>query len=169
MSEKLHAVAARRLFDGIAARENTAAVIDGDTIAAVVPRSDLSSKITVRELPENVWLAPGFIDIQVNGGGDVLFNDAPTPDAIRRIVAAHRKFGTTALLPTLISDTPEKMSAALAAVEEIADLAPSVLGIHLEGPFLSRSSPAFTTEALCGGRRRRTLPISPRVAEGSPW
>ena len=60
-------------------------------------------------LPDGAWLAPGFIDVQVNGGGDVLFNDAPTPEAIAAIAAAHRRFGTTSLLPTLISDTPEKM------------------------------------------------------------
>ncbi len=79
----------------------------------------------------------GFIDIQVNGGGDVLFNDAPTADTIRKMIAAHRRFGTTALLPTLISDTPEKMKSALAAVETLIGVEPAVLGIHLEGPFLS--------------------------------
>ena len=84
-----------------------------------------------------LWLAPGFIDIQVNGGGDVLFNDAPTPDGIRAIAAAHRKFGTTALLPTLITDAPEKMTAALAAVQELVGQEPAVIGIHLEGPFIS--------------------------------
>jgi N-acetylglucosamine-6-phosphate deacetylase len=84
-----------------------------------------------------VWLAPGFIDLQVNGGGDVLFNDAPTPETIHRIAAAHRRFGTTALLPTLISDSPAKMSSAVAAVDELSGIEPGVLGIHLEGPFLS--------------------------------
>jgi N-acetylglucosamine-6-phosphate deacetylase len=73
----------------------------------------------------------------VNGGGNVLFNDTPTPQAIRAIVAAHRKFGTTALLPTLISDSADRMPAAIAAVEALVGVDPSVLGIHLEGPFLS--------------------------------
>ena len=72
----------------------------------------------VRALPGGAWLAPGFIDVQVNGGGDVLFNDEPTAEGIAAIAAAHRRFGTTALLPTLISDTPEKMRAALAAVAD---------------------------------------------------
>ena len=67
-------------------------------------------------MPDGVWLAPGFIDIQVNGGGDVLFNDTPTAAGIRTIAAAHRRFGTTSFLPTLISDTPEKMKDALDAV-----------------------------------------------------
>ena len=83
-------------------------------------------------------LAPGFIDVQVNGGGGVLFNDTPTVDGIRAIGAAHRKFGTTGFLPTLITDTREKMAAAVAAVRDgLAAGVPGLLGIHLEGPFLN--------------------------------
>src|SRR5262249_15675419 len=78
-----------------------------------------------------------FIDLQVNGGGDVLFNNSPTPDAIARIVAAHRKFGTTSLLPTLITETFEKMKAAKAACESLVGKEPSVLGLHFEGTYLS--------------------------------
>ncbi|MGO9629705.1 MAG: N-acetylglucosamine-6-phosphate deacetylase [Xanthobacteraceae bacterium] len=141
MSEKVHAVAARRIFDGVALREDSAVVIDGGEIAAVGPRAELSNAIPILDLPANVWLAPGFIDIQVNGGGDVLFNDEPTPEAIRSIAAAHRKFGTTSLLPTLISDSPEKMAAACKAVESLVGVEPSILGIHLEGPFLSPEKP----------------------------
>jgi N-acetylglucosamine-6-phosphate deacetylase len=141
MSEGIHAVAARRLFDGVTLREDSAVVIEGDTITAVVPRSELSGAIPCVDLPADAWLAPGFIDIQVNGGGDVLFNDEPTPDAIRSITAAHRKFGTTSLLPTLISDSPEKMAAACDAVEHLVGGEPGILGIHLEGPFLSPEKP----------------------------
>ena len=116
---------------------NAAVVIDGARIAAVRAAAELPRAMPVRTLPDGAWLAPGFIDVQVNGGGDVLFNDTPTADGIRAIAAAHRKFGTTALLPTLITDTPEKMRAALAAVAELVDREPGILGIHLEGPFLS--------------------------------
>jgi N-acetylglucosamine-6-phosphate deacetylase len=91
----------------------------------------------MRDLPEGIWLAPGFIDVQVNGGGDVLFNDAPTVEGIRAIAAAHRRFGTTSLLPTFITDAPEKMGTAVAAVQELVGVDPGILGIHLEGPFLS--------------------------------
>jgi len=141
MSEKVHAVAARRIFDGVALREDSAVLIDGGEIAAVGPRAELSNAIPILDLPPNAWLAPGFIDIQVNGGGDVLFNDERTPEAIRSIAAAHRKFGTTSLLPTLISDSPEKMAAACKAVESLVGVEPSILGIHLEGPFLSPEKP----------------------------
>lgn len=137
MSTPLHAVAASRLFDGTAVRHDMAVLIDGSRIAAVVPRGELPAEMPVHELRHEAWLAPGFIDIQVNGGGDVLFNDQPTADGLRAIVAAHRKRGTTSLLPTLISDSAEKMAAALAAAEEAIETEPSVLGIHLEGPFLS--------------------------------
>ena len=82
-------------------------------------------------------LVPGFIDVQVNGGGGVLFNDNPSVDGIRTIAEAHREFGTTGLLPTLISDDLEVIHAGLAAVDEaLSSRVPGVLGIHIEGPFL---------------------------------
>jgi N-acetylglucosamine-6-phosphate deacetylase len=131
------AVAAACVFDGATLHRDGAILIDGSDITGVIPRSKLSSAMPVYELPGELWLAPGFIDVQVNGGGDVLFNDAPTPQSIRKIAAAHRQFGTTALLPTLISDSLEKMRSALAAVDALSDGEDGVLGIHLEGPFLS--------------------------------
>ena len=137
---QLHAVAADFLFDGSAVQRDAAVVIEGASIAAVLPKADLSTVVTY-QLPGGAWLAPGFIDVQVNGGGDVLFNDAPTAEGLRAIVAAHRRFGTTALLPTLISDTPEKMRAALAVVDALADSNSGVIGIHLEGPFISPERP----------------------------
>jgi len=83
-------------------------------------------------------LLPGFIDAQVNGGGGVLFNDAPTIDSIRAIGAAHRRFGTTGFLPTLISDDLDIVARAIAAVRgALAAGVPGVLGIHIEGPFLN--------------------------------
>jgi N-acetylglucosamine-6-phosphate deacetylase len=86
------------------------------------------------------YLVPGFIDTQVNGGGDVLFNDAPDVDGLRRIAAAHRRFGTTGLMPTLISDDVAVMRRAIDAVREaIAQGVPGILGIHLEGPYLAEA------------------------------
>jgi N-acetylglucosamine-6-phosphate deacetylase len=137
MSDITHAVAARMLFDGVNLRENAAVVIRGKRIVSVSGRNEISSSVPVQELPDTIWLVPGFIDIQVNGGGNLLFNDAPTPETIQAIAQAHRRFGTTTLLPTLITDNPDKMPKALAAVEQAAAANPSILGIHLEGPFLS--------------------------------
>src|ERR1700751_4907818 len=115
MSARAYAVAADVVFDGTARHDHAAVVIEGAGIARIVGRGD-TANLAVTVLPPGVWLAPGFVDLQVNGGGDLLFNDAPTPQTIRRIVAAHRRFGTTALLPTLISDSAAKMNAAVAAV-----------------------------------------------------
>jgi N-acetylglucosamine-6-phosphate deacetylase len=136
-----HAVVAERVFDGTAVVHKAAVIIEGPRILAVVPRDDVPANMPRHVLPEGACLAPGFIDVQVNGGGDVLFNDNPTPEGIRAIAAAHRRFGTTALLPTLITDTPETMASAIAAVEALAEKDPAILGIHLEGPFLSPERP----------------------------
>ena len=82
---------------------------------------------------------PGFIDVQVNGGGGALLNDNPTIDTVRRIAESHRKFGTTGMLPTVITDAPEVLSKAIAAVKAArAENVPGVLGIHIEGPFLDK-------------------------------
>lgn len=84
------------------------------------------------------WLVPGFIDTQVNGGGGVLFNDAISVAGIAAIGAAHARFGTTAFLPTLISDTPDRIAAALEATDAAIDAGvPGVVGVHIEGPFIN--------------------------------
>jgi N-acetylglucosamine-6-phosphate deacetylase len=132
-----HAIVASVVFDGVSRHEDCAVVIEGQRIAGLVARRDLRDELPARVLPEGAWLAPGFIDIQVNGGGDVLLNDDPSPASMASIARAHRKFGTTSLLPTLITDSREKMRAALAAADEAAASNPSILGVHLEGPFLS--------------------------------
>ena len=134
---RLHAVAADHVFDGTTRHDDAAVVIDGARVARIVPHAELSGVPNVTELPVGVWLAPGFVDIQVNGGGDVLFNDSPTAEAILAIAAAHRKFGTTGFLPTLITDSPEKTELAFAAVRAAMRSDPAVLGLHLEGPFIS--------------------------------
>jgi N-acetylglucosamine-6-phosphate deacetylase len=136
-----HAIAADCVFDGAATHRNVAVVVEGSRIAAIVPRAEAPANVPTRNLPDGAWLAPGFVDLQVNGGGDVLFNNEPTVEGIRTIAAAHRKFGTTAFLPTLISDTPETTQAALAAVQRAATEDSKVIGIHLEGPFLSSERP----------------------------
>jgi N-acetylglucosamine-6-phosphate deacetylase len=83
-------------------------------------------------------LVPGYIDTQVNGGGGVLFNEKPTVASIAAIGAAHRRFGTTGFLPTLISDDLAVVELAIEAVRDaISQKVPGVLGIHIEGPFLS--------------------------------
>jgi len=132
-----YAIAADHVFDGRTKHKNAAVLIEDSKIAALMSQSELPTNLSVDKLPGGSWLAPGFIDLQVNGGGDVLFNNSPTPEAIAAIVAAHRKFGTTALLPTLITETVEKMRAAKSACESLVGREPSLLGLHFEGPYLS--------------------------------
>ncbi|MEO8858230.1 MAG: N-acetylglucosamine-6-phosphate deacetylase [Burkholderiaceae bacterium] len=115
-----------------------AVVLDGERIAALMPASDPRLQGMPQQDLGGAMLLPGFIDVQVNGGGGVLFNQAPTVESLRRIGAAHRRFGTTGFLPTLISDDRAVMRAALLAVEQaLAEGVPGVLGIHLEGPYLA--------------------------------
>ncbi|MBV8919910.1 N-acetylglucosamine-6-phosphate deacetylase [Bradyrhizobium sp.] len=123
-----------RIFDGETFREDHALVIEGERIAAIVPCAE-EPRGPVRDLGGGL-LAPGFIDVQVNGGGGVLFNDDPTPEGIAAIAAAHRAYGTVGLLPTLVTDAREVMEAAIAATREARRRTPAVLGVHLEGPFL---------------------------------
>jgi N-acetylglucosamine-6-phosphate deacetylase len=137
MSGRL-AVVADRVFDGEALISRAAVLIEKDRIVGIVAPEQVPSATTIVELPQGALLAPGFIDVQVNGGGGVLFNDDPTIAGVRAIAAAHRCYGTTGLLPTLISDSRDVMRRAMAAVAEaIAADVPGVLGIHLEGPFLN--------------------------------
>ncbi|HEX8168358.1 MAG TPA: amidohydrolase family protein, partial [Beijerinckiaceae bacterium] len=145
-----HVIAADHVFDGDAVLPDHAVVVEGGRIAAVLPRSEAPADAAVERLPPGAWLAPGFVDVQVNGGGDRLFNDDPSPDTVAAIAAAHRRFGTTSLLPTLITDSPDKMRRAIAAVREAMSGNPGILGIHLEGPFISPERPGVhDPAAIC--------------------
>lgn len=111
-------------------------IVEDGHIVAVVP-GEPPKNAQVVDLAGR-YLVPGFIDTQVNGGGDVLFNDEPTVAGLRRIAAAHRRYGTTGMLPTLISDDVEVMRRAIDATRDaIAQHVPGVLGVHLEGPYLN--------------------------------
>ena len=113
-------------------------LLDGGRIVDVVADDDARCRSAVRHDLGGHLLLPGFLDTQVNGGGGVLFNDEPTVDAIREIGHAHRRFGTTGFLPTLISDDLHVVARALEAVRAAIDAeVPGVLGIHIEGPFLN--------------------------------
>lgn len=111
---------------------------DAGRIQALVPAGQARREAGAVQDLGGGWLLPGFIDVQVNGGGGVLFNNEPSVAAIAAIGRAHRRFGTTGFLPTLISDQATVMERAIAAAgEAIATGVPGVLGIHLEGPYLA--------------------------------
>jgi N-acetylglucosamine-6-phosphate deacetylase len=129
------ALTGARLFTGEAFHDGKTLVIADGVIKDITNTPPSGAEVVV--LPADHVLAPGFIDIQVNGGGGVLFNDTPDVATIGRIGAAHRRFGTTGFLPTLISDTPDKLPLALAAARNAIAQVPGALGIHVEGPFIA--------------------------------
>lgn len=117
--------------------EDQVVLIEGTHIARIVARDDNWTADRSYDL-QGQTLLPGFIDVQVNGGGGVLFNDDPSVASIRDIGRAHRRFGTTGFLPTLISDDLEVVSRAVQATQDAIEAGvPGVLGIHIEGPFLN--------------------------------
>jgi len=130
----VQAVIAAQLFTGEAMLTDHAVLIEAGRIRDVVPAHGVAGE----RLDESLILAPGFIDVQVNGGGGALFNDSPDLPTLKKMVRAHRRFGTTALLPTLITDTEPKLRQAVDTVAAaMAAAEPGVAGLHLEGPFLN--------------------------------
>ena len=136
MTRKI-ALTGATIFDGYCRREGAALLLSDDVISGVAADDAIPPGFECVPLAGGL-LVPGFIDLQANGGGGVLFNAEPTVKGIRTICAAHARFGTTALLATLITDTPEIMKRAIdagAAAHE--QRVPGFLGLHLEGPHLS--------------------------------
>ena len=130
------ALLAKRIFDGEAWHDDAALIIGDGIVEAIVSHKKIPAG--AEKIDAGDMLAPGFVDLQVNGGGGVMLNDHPTVDGIETICRAHAPFGTTALLPTLITDTPEVTAAAVAAgIEATRRKVPGFAGLHLEGPHLS--------------------------------
>lgn len=127
-----------RVLAGETLQDGLAVLVRDGSIAAVLPAEQARVQADeVQDLDGGILL-PGFIDAQVNGGGGVLFNNDTTAGAIAAIGRAHRRFGTTGFLPTLISDDAPVMARAVAATREaIAAGVPGVLGVHLEGPYIA--------------------------------
>jgi len=119
--------------------EDRALLVEGGRIVDLADADDARVALAERRVDlGGDMLVPGFIDTQVNGGGGVLFNEQPTVEAIRAIGVAHRKFGTTGFLPTLITDDLERVELALQAADQAVKDVPGELGVHVEGPFLNQ-------------------------------
>lgn len=128
-----------RVFTGETILEGHGVLVEGGRILGLPPEgSGPAEAVEAVRLDSSCLLAPGFIDVQVNGGGGVLFNAEPSAEAALVIAAAHRRFGTTGLLPTVITDEPACMrAAARGVVEAVRRRDGGVLGIHIEGPFIN--------------------------------
>jgi len=141
------AITGARIFDGATWHERSALVINNGVVEGMIAAD--SPTDAIRVVADGALIVPGFVDLQVNGGGGALLNLAPTLDAIRTICANYVQFGTTALLPTLITDTPEKNVLAIAAgAEAVAQQVPGFLGLHIEGPHLAVSRKGAHDPAL---------------------
>jgi N-acetylglucosamine-6-phosphate deacetylase len=140
-------------------------LMEAGRIRAVLP-ADRAPSVECIALPAKTLLAPGFVDVQVNGGGGLLFNDHPTVEAALAIAAAHRALGTTGILPTLITSDPATMRAAAAAARPAVAARQGVLGVHFEGPFLSPARPGVHRADLIRRAEEPDLALLEGLAAG---
>jgi N-acetylglucosamine-6-phosphate deacetylase len=156
----MQAFTGARLFDGEHMIEGQALLVDEGRILSLTPTAHIPDGAEILELGGGV-LSPGLIDWQVNGGGGILFNDTPSLAGIRAIAEAHRRDGTTSLLPTMVTGPADKLEAALAAAGEAYGVSPGALGIHVEGPFIDvrrkGAHPAAFIRAMTEDDARRLI------------
>ena len=126
---------ARIYHDGILIEDHALLAENGKTLA-ILAAGDIPADATVHHLDGGI-LTPGFIETQANGGGGYLVNDRFDADGLAHILAAHRQYGTVAMLPTFITDAQDNYHRAIASIAEASRTVPSILGGHFEGPFLS--------------------------------
>lgn len=135
----LQAFKGARIFTAERFVDGHALLIKDAAIVGLVPDAAIPAGAQMTQLAGGM-LVPGFIDAQVNGGGGVLFNATPDAASLAQLALAHARYGTTAMLPTFITDEARGMRAAVEAVRQaIANSVPGIAGIHLEGPFLAKS------------------------------
>ena len=125
-----------QIFCGERFYDHHALLIDGNSIIEIVDENNIPKAFNKIELNQGI-LAPGFIDLQVNGGGGILFNNRPTKESLNTIINAHQFFGTTSIMPTVISDSIKVLTKCTRAVAQEIKKNSGLLGIHIEGPFFS--------------------------------
>ena len=125
-----------QIFCGERFYDDHALLVEGKSIVDIVDKNNIPDNFNKIELDQGI-LAPGFIDLQVNGGGGVLFNNSPNKESLNTIIKAHQFFGTTSVMPTVISDSLEVLEQCITTVTEEIKNNSSLLGIHIEGPFFN--------------------------------
>ncbi len=148
MTAQLTAYLTPAIFDGKQSYSDHALMVESDHFAGIVAQSEIPSGVKIETLA-NGTLAPGYVDLQVNGGGGVMFNDDPSLVTLKTMVAAHTRLGATSILPTLITDSDKYIYAAIDAVEQAhVEGVEGIIGLHLEGPYLSPSRKGAHDESL---------------------
>jgi N-acetylglucosamine-6-phosphate deacetylase len=148
MTNILRAYIGAEVFDGTDLHKDKALLVQDGMVAGIVDDKDVPADAQLTHLAAGT-LAPGFVDLQVNGGGGVMFGDDPSLTTLKRMARAHEALGATSTLPTLITDTPEITSAAIAAVgAAVAQGVAGIIGLHLEGPHLNPARKGAHDEAL---------------------
>ncbi|WP_254695915.1 N-acetylglucosamine-6-phosphate deacetylase [Palleronia sp. THAF1] len=133
------AYTATTIHDGLIQHPNAALILQDGIVQSITPIADLQPDIECRDLGEGT-ICPAFVDLQANGGGGVMFNDQTDADGLLQIAQAHAATGTGWLLPTLITDTPDRTRAAIDAAQQVISQGDTcVAGLHLEGPHLSHA------------------------------
>jgi len=130
------AITGSKLFNGIDFIEHKALLIDDQHIAGIVNEDAIPTDFQVKKIEGGI-LSPGFIDLQVNGGGGKLFNNSPDKESLNTIISAHQYFGTTSIMPTVISDSLNILQKCTDTISNEIDNNHSLLGIHIEGPFFN--------------------------------
>lgn len=168
MTEQIRTFVGGDIFDGQRTLTDHALLMQGAKVLALAPRAELATEGTVTDLGGDL-LAPGYVDLQVNGGGGVMVNDGPSPGDLRRIAAAHRGLGATTILPTLITDTYQHSRDAIEAVRAALTAGvPGIGGLHLEGPHLSLARKGAHDGRLVRRMERRDLDMLCAAAADLP-
>ncbi len=168
MTDIAKAYVGAQIHDGEGLHDGYALTLTSDGYFGVSVNTSLPASCEIERLDGGL-ITPGFVDLQVNGGGGVMFNDSQTVDTLRIIAEAHASTGTAALLPTLITDTPDRTGAAIDAVEQAAaEGVPGIVGIHLEGPHLSVARKGAHDPALIRSMQDEDLQLCLSAAERLP-
>ena len=130
------AITGSKLFNGTEFIEHKALLIDGQHIAGIVNEDSVPGDFEVQMLEGGI-LSPGFIDLQVNGGGGKLFNNSPNKESLNTIISAHQYFGSTSIMPTVISDSLNILQKCTDVISKEINNNDSLLGVHIEGPFFN--------------------------------
>ena len=131
-----HAITGAKIFSDHKLLDNKALLIDGENIIGIVAKNDIPDNIKIQQLNGGI-LSPGFIDLQVNGGGGKLFNNSSDKESLDQIIKAHQHFGTTSIMPTVISDSLNVLQRCTSTISNEINNNKSLLGVHIEGPFFN--------------------------------